>query len=150
MNTVADFIYLGSKVQGSARTLSEITHRIVIANSNFQKHLSFWGNKSTSLVHRINAYRIYVISTAMHGFEGWHLDTAAIKKLNGFDIRMQSRITGFEHEVIAHKRDLFHLVFYLRVRRFEFLGKTLRLDPGELAYQTLIAFHRHLAAQPLY
>ena len=65
-------------------------------------------------------------------------------------IRMQSRITGFEHEVIAHKRELFHLVFYLRVRRFEFLGKTLRLDPAELAYQTLIAFHRHLAAQPLY
>ena len=59
---------------------------------------------------------------------------------------MQSRITGFEHEVIAHKRELFHLVFYqiLRVRRFEFVGKTLRLDPRELAYQTLIAFHRHL------
>ena len=113
MNTVADFIYLGSKVQGSARTLSEITHRIVIANSNFQKHLSFWGNKSTSLVHIINAYKMYVISTAMHGFEGWHLDTAAIKKLNGFEIRMQSRITGFEHEVIAHKRDLFHLASLL-------------------------------------
>jgi hypothetical protein len=149
MDTVADFVYLGSRVEGSARSLTEITHRIVIANSRMKKHLNFWKG-SGSLKHKISAYRMYIISTVMHGFEGWHLNTAAITTLNGFDIRMQSLITGLDHKVVASSRPVFHLVFYLRVKRCEFLGKTLRLDPEELAHQTLIAFHRHLAAQPLW
>ena len=71
----------------------------------------------------------------MHGFEGWHLSTAILKKLNGFGIRAQSRIKGWDHDVVAHQREHFHLVLYIRLRRFEFLGKTLLLPLEELAHQ---------------
>ena len=90
---------------------------------------------------------MYVTFVVMHGFEGWHLSDKAQAMLNGFDIRFQVIITGLDHEVVAHNRH-FHLLAYIRHRRFTFLGHTLRLHYKELAFQTLAAYHTFLKNQP--
>ena len=85
--TVGDFVYLGSKVQGTTGSLSEIEHRIEKGNHAIRKHYAFWKGDKISKAHKIQAYRMYVTSVVMHGFEGWHLSDKAQAMINGFDIR---------------------------------------------------------------
>ena len=140
-------MYLGSKVQGTTGSLSEIEHRIEKGNHAIRKHYAFWKGDKISKAHKIQAYRMYVTSVVMHGFEGWHLSDKAQAMINGFDIRFQVIITGFDYEFVAHNRQ-FHLLTYTRQRRFTFLGHTLRLHCKELAFQTLATYHTFLNEQP--
>ena len=66
----------------------------------------------------------------------------------GFDISAQALISGWDHEIIAQKRQ-FILTAYVRERRFDFLGNTLRLPDTELAHKTLVEYHKNLSNRPL-
>ena len=92
---------------------------------------------------------MHVTSVVKHGFEGWHLSYKAQAMINGFDIRFRAIITGFDCEIARHNR-VFNLLAYVRLRRFTFLGLTLRLPPENLAFQTLYlaAYHTFLTEQP--
>ena len=70
--TVGDFVYLGSKVQGTSRSLTEIEHKVEKGNNAIRKHYAFWKGDKISINHKIQAYKMYVTSVVMHGFEGWH------------------------------------------------------------------------------
>ena len=68
--------------------------------------------------------------------------------INGFDIRFRAIITGLDYDITRHN-SVFNLLAYIRLRRFTFLGHTLRLPPENLAFQTLAAYHTFLTKQPL-
>ena len=41
IDTVGDFVYLGSKVQGTSGSLAEIEHRVEKGNNAIRKHYAF-------------------------------------------------------------------------------------------------------------
>ena len=143
LDTVSSALYLGCKVSGGRRTGSEIVHRTQLGNVALQKHWKFWGNNQTSLKQKLAAYKMYITSVVLHGYQGWHLGEKECKVLNGFDLRAQMLMTGWDHETVIAKRE-FVLVDYVRARRLKFLGLTLRLDRNILAYQVLEGYHGHL------
>ena len=143
LETVASALYLGCKVTGGRRTGSEVVHRTQLGNVALHKHWNFSGNKQTSLKQKLAAYRMYITSVVLHGHEGWHLGEKELKVLNGFDLRAQMLMTGWEHDVVLAKR-VFVLVDYVRARRLNFLGHTLRLERTNLTFQVLSGYHSHL------
>ena len=56
-------------------------------------------------------------------------------------------MTGWTHDVVAATRE-FSLVDYVRERRLDFLGKTLRLDSENLTFKVLEGYHEHLVSLP--
>ena len=89
--------------------------------------------------------RLYVatvcsIPILTYGAETWDLTKAVIRKLNGANSIMLTRITGrsFREEARAESTT-FDLVKSIRVRRFRWLGQILRCDPGRLIYQAVEA-----------
>ena len=105
--------------------------------------MKFWGSKQASLKHKLSSYRIYVTTVLMHGYESWHLNEKALKILNGFDIRAQMQITGWDYKVVIERRQ-FVLTHCIRVRRLAFLGQILRLPPTELCHKTMREYHLFL------
>ena len=135
-------------VQGGRRGTSEIQHRVDLGYAALHRHWKFWGSKKASLSHKLTAYRIDVIilSVLMHGYESWHLDLTALKTLNGFDLRAQMQITGWDYKTVENTRK-FVLAHCIRVRRLAFLGHTLRLPPTELIHKTLKDYHHFLQSK---
>ena len=147
LETVSSAMYLGSKVTGGKPTGSEVQHRVNLGNVALHKHWKFWGSKAASLNHKISAYKMYVTSVVLQGFEGWHLGSKERQILNGFDLRAQMTMTGWTHDIVAATRE-FSLVDYVRERRLVFLGNTLRLDSENLTFKVLEGYHEHLVSLP--
>jgi len=136
-------LYLGCKVSGGRRTGSEVVHRTQLGNVALQKYWNFWGNKQTSLKQKLAAYKMYITSVVLHGYQGWHLGEKECKIINGLDLRAQMLMTGWDHETVIAKRE-FVLIDYVRARRLKFLGLTLRLERTNLTFQVLEGYHGHL------
>jgi len=104
ISNVSRFVHLGSQVQGGVRGTSEIEHRIILGSMAIRKHQAFLGNAHTSFGSKLSAYKMYITSVVLHGFEGWHLGEEACRKLRGFDIRAQTRMNnrwGWDYARIA-------------------------------------------------
>ena len=86
---------------------------------------------------------MYITSVVLHGYQGWHLGEKECKIINGFDLRAQMLMTGWDHETVIAKRE-FVLIDYVRARRLKFLGLTLRLERTNLTFQVLEGYHGHL------
>ena len=97
---------------------------------------------------KLSAYRMYITSVVLHGYEGWFLGEKECKMLNGFDLRAQMTMTGWDYDVVAATR-VFVLVDYVRKRRVKNLGHTLRLDPDHMAYKVLEGYYSHLVKMSL-
>ena len=134
ISNVSRFVHLGSRVQGGVRGTSEIEHRIILGSMAIRKHHAFLSNIHTSWETKLSAYRMYITSIVLHGYEGWHLGEEACRKLRGFDIRAQTRMSiargrAWDHARVARERS-FDIVTHVRERRLKFLGNTLRLGGG--------------------
>lgn len=93
--------------------------------------------RSVSL--KLKLYRHAVISTLTHAHEAWKLTPGVMKRLNGWNSRCVSVITGRGIAKEAGCRQTFDLVSYLRVSRLRWLGHVLRMDPVRYVKQAAVA-----------
>jgi len=54
---------------------------------------------------KLSAYRMYITSVVLHGYEGWFLGEEECKMINGFDLRAQMTMTGWDYDVVAATRE---------------------------------------------
>ena len=70
--------------------------------------------------------------------ETWSFNPRTLRRLNGANSRMLSRITGRSIQTEARaSTTTFNFTLHLRRRRFIWLGKILRDDPSRLVFQML-------------
>ena len=80
-----------------------------------------------------------VCSSFTHGCEAWSFVNPVRKKINGFNSRCLSHITGEDFaETATHP--LFDLVATIIMRRLRFAGHLLRMSPERLLRRAFISY----------
>ena len=88
---------------------------------------------------KIRLYIAAVCSLLTYGMETWSLNPRTLRRLNGANSRMLSRITGksIQDETRA-TTTTFNLTLNIRRRRFKWVGKILRDKESRLVFQMLV------------
>ena len=88
---------------------------------------------------KIRLYKTAVCSAFTHVCEAWTLTEAVVKKINGFNSRCLSCITGKHYQETATNPE-FDLVDSVKKRRLRFAGHILRMDQTRLLRRTFVAY----------
>ena len=101
--------------------------------------LHMWADHRLPISIKIRLYRTAVCSSFTHACEAWTLVKSVQRKINGFNSRCLSRITGEDFaETATHP--LFDLVAVIIKRRLRFAGHILRMGPDRLLHRTFISY----------
>ena len=139
LENVYTFEYLGSRIQCDGDESADVEHRLIIAQNVFNSLHHMWADHRLPISMKIRLYRTAVCSSFTHACEAWTLVKSVQRKINGFNSRCLSRITGEDFaETATHP--LFDLVAVIIKRRLRFAGHILRMDPDRLLHRTFISY----------
>jgi hypothetical protein len=141
-----DFIYLGSKIDGSASATPGIRRRIGMANTTFGSLNNIW--KSNSLPRKTKAalYRAIILSIMLYNAEVWPIKIQDIKALEGAHITMLRRMMANENkDEHFHNEDLFKIFGMPKIseiithKRLSWISHALRRSPTDRSHKAVIA-----------
>jgi len=132
------FPYLGVLFCGDSDTEHNWQVRRARASARFSELREVWDDETLSETTKLSLYRSLVVSVLVYGYEGWILDAAHLRSINGFNSRCLVRITGREYREEA-KDPTFDLCLYLRSQRLRFLGHVLRYDEDSMVRQVIVS-----------
>jgi ribonuclease HI/exonuclease III len=132
---------LGHQVRGDGDTLPDIRSRCGQARQRFNQLTHMWKDKSLKVELKLAYYLRLITSIVAWGNEAWKLDKLAQRKLNGFNSRCVSVITGqTARQEASEKTRTIDIVGVLRYRRRQYLGHILRSDPASLLRQDVLQY----------
>ena len=87
VDSVNEFIYLGSKVTTDGHSEPEVLRRIVLAASAMNQLGRVWRQRNQSLVTKLRLYESCVLSGLLYCAETWTLLKADVNRLQAFHMR---------------------------------------------------------------
>ena len=141
LNYVFNFKYLGNMFQGDGDPLHAVEVRLARATARFNQMFNIWSSPALKLKVKLQLYQSAVCSIMSHGFECWNLSPAVTRKLNGWNSRCLSILTGRTVAEEAGSRNAtptFDLVSHLRVRRLQWVGHILRQPEERLLRKVVV------------
>ena len=103
------------------------------------RYIILWADHRLPISMKIRLYRTAICSSFTHACEAWTLVNSVRRKINGFNSRCLSRITGEDFaETATHP--LFDLVAVIIKRRLRLAGHILRMDPERLLHRAFISY----------
>ena len=88
LNSVVEFIYLGSTISSNGCIDDEIQRRMAMASTSFDRlRQRVWNNHPVSMRVKGKIYRAIVLSTLLYGGEAWTVYRRQVKKLHVFMMR---------------------------------------------------------------
>ena len=139
IDNVPSFEYLGSLVPNDGDDMTDVQHRMNIAQARFSGLFHIWKDHRLPVTMKLRLYICAVCSTFTHACEAWDLTEKVKKSINGFNSRCLHNITGKDYRETAVNPD-HNLVLAVRKRRLRYLGHILRMEPGRLVRDTLCAY----------
>ena len=132
-----DFRYLGMMFQSDCCMLHAVEVRLAVARERFNKLSNIWNSPLLSRRVKLQLYECAVCSIMSHGHESWKLDVRTMAKINGWNARCLSILSGRSVHEEARWPSV-DLVSALRVRRLSWLGHILRRDDTRLTKRVLM------------
>ena len=100
-------------------------------------------SENLSLHLKLRLYRAAVCSTLIYGCESWILTDKTMRSINNINSLLLSRITGNTPQQEARPTTTSHnLIRQIRIIRYKYLGKILRLDSTRLLHRALAQTHQ--------
>jgi hypothetical protein len=143
VDSVNEFIYLGSKVTTDGHSAPEVMRRIALAASAMNQLGRVWRQRNLSLVTKLRLYESCVLSVLLYCAETWTLLKADVNRLQAFHMRSLRRILGirwFDHVTNLEVKDrtrLEDIESRVRRRRLALFGHVARMQPGIPAHDAL-------------
>jgi hypothetical protein len=139
----AEFVYLGSQIDGTGSATPEVRRRIAKALGVFGCLRKVW--KATTLENKTKAslYRAIIWSIMLYNGEVWPIKKQDMKALEGANFRMLRMMGGKkfdEHVTEAQLRRAFGLPeirHFLSQKRMRWIGHALRRDEGDRSRQAV-------------
>jgi hypothetical protein len=146
LETVESFVYLGSSMDSSIRSSTELQHRIGKAAGAFDAlKKSVWTRPGLSLRTKCRVFRTAVLSVLLYGCETWALSNEDINKLEVFQMRKLRKMMGISlldrrrNKDILQECGLAPLAVEIRERRLRWLGHVLRREDDRIMKRCLLS-----------
>ena len=86
METVTDFIFLGSKITADGNCSHEIKRRLLLARKAMTNLDSILKNRDIALLTKIHLVKPMVFPVVMYGFESWTTKKAEQQRIDAFEL----------------------------------------------------------------
>ena len=133
--------YLGTMLQGDGGCDKDVTRRLALARVKYNQVMWLWHAKDISMDLKMRIYESNVLSSMVWGSEGWLLTETIQKRLNGWNSRCVSLITGkTAREEASPRTQSMCLPGIIRFRRMVWLGHLLRGAEGCLERRVVLRY----------
>ena len=86
METVADFIFLGSKITADGDCSHEIKRRLLLGRKVMTNLVSILKNKDITLPTKVHLVKAVVFPVVMYGRESWVIKKAECRRIDAFEL----------------------------------------------------------------
>ena len=96
METVTDFIFLGSQITADGDCSHEIKRRLLLerkATTNLDSKLK---SRDITLLTKARLVKAMVFPVVMYGYESWTIKKAECRRIDAFELRCWRRLKSFE------------------------------------------------------
>lgn len=139
LETVDEFVYLGSTISGKGGCEAEIRRRTQIAKNAMTRLATIWKDRGISTATKMMLVQTLVFSIFLYGVESWTLKTKERKMIDVFEMwcwRRMLRISWTEHRtnqsIIQRLRIKERLSTICLRRILQFFGHIVRRGPDNL------------------
>jgi transcriptional regulator len=147
VETVTNFVYLGSQMSIADSTKSEVSRRIGIAADAFARLKSHvWSDQRISTDTKVKLYNISIIPILLYASETWIPLAADSRRLNSFDFKCRRKILGLTwRDKIRNSRvadatsNLPCIPERIFKNRLRYLGHIFRMPDSRLPKRVLIS-----------
>ena len=108
METVTDFIFLGSKITADGDCSHEITKRLLLERKAMTNLDSIFKRRDITLPTKVRLVKAMVFPVVMYGCENWTVKKAECRRIDAFELwcwRRQSPLDCKEIQPVHPKRD---------------------------------------------
>ena len=92
METVADFIFLGSKITANSECSHEIKRCLLLGRKAMTNLESILKNRDVTLPTKVHPVKAVVFPVIMYGHESWALKKTEGQRIDAFKLRCQRRL----------------------------------------------------------
>ena len=92
METVADFIFLGSKITADGDCSHEIKRRLLLGRKVMTNLESILKSRDITLPKKVRLVKVMVFPVVMYGYESWTMKKAEHQKIDAFELRCWRRL----------------------------------------------------------
>ena len=86
METVADFIFLGSKITADGDCSHEIKRRLLLGRKVMTNLHSIFKSRDITLPTKVHVVKAMVLPVAMYGCESWTIKKAECQRTDAFEL----------------------------------------------------------------
>ena len=86
METVADFIYLGSKITADGDCSQEIKRRLLLGRKVMTNLDSILKSRGITLPAKVHLVKTMVFPVVMYGYESWTIKKAECRRIYAFEL----------------------------------------------------------------
>ena len=143
VESVEEFIYLGSKISSTGYCTSEVLRRIALAAGAMNSLGRVWRQKRLQLSTKLRIYESCVAAILLYCAETWTLLKSDIDRLQAFHMRCLRQIIGvkwYDHvtnDAVRATTCAEDIGDRIKRRRLALFGHTVRLGPGVPAHDAL-------------
>ena len=86
METLTDFIFLGSKITADADCSHEIKRRLLLGRKDMTNLDSILESRDVTLPTKVRLVKAMVFPVVMHGCESWTIEEAEHQRIDAFEL----------------------------------------------------------------
>ena len=86
METVRDFIFLGSKITADGDYSHEIIRRLLLGRKDMTNLDNIYKSRNITLLTNVCLLKAMVFPVVMYGCESWTIKKAEIRRINAFEL----------------------------------------------------------------
>ena len=86
VETVSDFIFLGSKITADGVCSQEIKRRLLLGKKVMTNLDSILKNRDITLLAKVHLVKAMVFPVVMYGCEGWTIKKAECRRIDAFEL----------------------------------------------------------------
>ena len=143
LEDVNTFEYLGSKIDESGGTDTDVKARICKARSAFASLNKIWNSRTLSVRTKLRLFNSNVMSVLLYGAETWFLNKTHETKLQVFINKCLRRIhkvfwpNTISNKDLLERSNMNEIKMVIKQRKWRWLGHTLRKGPEDITKQSL-------------
>ena len=106
METVRDFIFLGSKITADGDYSHEIKRRLLLGRKVMTNLDSILKNRDITLATKVHLVKAMVFLVVMYGFESWTIKKAECQRIDAFELRCWRKLLRFPWSARRSKQSI--------------------------------------------
>ena len=94
METVTDFIFLGSKIIADGNCSHEIKRHLLLGSKAMTNLESILKSRGITLLTKVHLVKVMVFPVVMYGYESWTVKKAGHQRIDAFGLWFKRRLEG--------------------------------------------------------